>query len=271
MIPRQKFLIQVQVMSSWIVFFQLIRRDLIAFKREFRTKFIDTALLFFTNVMAFGYFLQQEGAHEGYAAFFVVGAIASFGFVEIVGKVGVQLADMGGDKTIFHTLVMPITSNRVFLYIATSWAITSMILSVLLFPLGKLLVFTEWHWGAISFWRAAVMFITANLFFGTFALWLTSVIKGMTSLNSLWLRYIAPMWMFGGYVYSWQSAYDLSHMVGYISLINPMIYVMEGMRAAALGQEGYLPFWLCLGMLWVFIVACTIHATKRLRHRLDCI
>jgi len=29
----------------------------------------------------------------GYAAFFVVGAIASFGFVEIVGKVGVQLAD----------------------------------------------------------------------------------------------------------------------------------------------------------------------------------
>ena len=36
------------------------------------------------------------------------------------------------------------------------------------------------------------------------------------------------MWMFGGYVYSWQSAYALNHAVGYISLINPMIYVMEG-------------------------------------------
>ena len=106
-------------MSSWTTFFQLIRRDLIAFKRGFRKKFIDTAILFFTNVMAFGYFLQQEGAHEGYAAFFVVGAIASFGFVEIVGKVGVQLADMGGDRTIFHTLVMPIRSNMVFLLYGT--------------------------------------------------------------------------------------------------------------------------------------------------------
>ncbi|MCB1107347.1 MAG: ABC transporter permease [Chlamydiia bacterium] len=266
-----KSLIQGAMMSSWTAYFHLIRKDLVSFMREFRTKFIDTFFLFFTNVMAFGYFLQQEGAHEGYAAFFVVGAIASFGFIEIVGKVSVLLADICGDKTINHTLVMPIRSNMVFYYIASSWAITSMILSVLLFPIGKLLVFTEWHWEAISFWRVALMFVTANIFFGCFALWLSSVISGLTNLNSLWLRYIAPMWMFGGYVYSWQSAYQLSHLVGYLSLINPMIYVMEGMRAAALGQEGYLPFWFSFCMLWIFIVVCTMHATRRLRRKLDCI
>ncbi len=258
-------------MNSLSVFCHLIRRDLIAFKRVFLTKFFDTFLLFFTNVMAFGYLLQQEGAHAGYAAFFVVGAIASFGFVEIVGKVGIQLADMGGDQTIFHTLAMPIRSNMVFYYMGTSWAITSMLLSVLFFPIGKLLVFTEWDITMISWWRLVIMFVTANLFFGFFALWLTSVIKNMTGLNSLWFRYIAPMWMFGGYVYSWQSAYTLNHMVGYISLINPMIYVMEGMRAAALGQAGYLPYWVSVTMLWVFIIACTKHATGRLRKKLDCI
>lgn len=271
MTPMQKFLILEVEMNSWATFFQLIRRDLIAFKRGFRKKFIDTTILFFTNVMAFGYFLQQEGAHEGYAAFFVVGAIASFGFVEIVGKVGVQLADMGGDRTIFHTLVMPIRSNMVFIYMGLSWAITSVLLSILLFPIGKLLVFTEWNLDTVSWWRLVIMFISANLFFGYFALWLTSVIKSMTDLNSLWLRYIAPMWMFGGYVYSWQSAYALNHVVGYISLINPMIYVMEGMRAAALGQEGYLPFWMSVVMLWGFIGACTWHGTRRLKKRLDCI
>lgn len=258
-------------MSSWTTFFQLIRRDLVAFKRRFPKKFLDTSILFFTNVMAFGYFLQQEGAHEGYAAFFVVGAIASFGFVEIVGKVGIQLADMGGDRTISHTLVMPIHSHMVFLYRGLSWAITSILLSVLLFPLGKLLVFTEWSLASVSWWRLGMMFITANLFFGYFALWLTSVVSSMTDLNSLWLRYIAPMWMFGGYVYSWQSAYALSHAVGYLSLINPMIYVMEGMRAAALGQEGYLPFYLSVLMLWVFIALCGWYGTKRLKKRLDCI
>ena len=178
---------------------------------------------------------------------------------------------MGGDRTIFHTLVMPIRSNMVFLYMGLSWAITSVLLSILLFPLGKLLVFTEWNLDTVSWWRLVILFISANLFFGYFALWLTSVIKSMTDLNSLWLRYIAPMWMFGGYVYSWQSAYALNHAVGYISLINPMIYVMEGMRAAALGQEGYLPFWVSVVMLWAFIGGCIWHGTRRLKKRLDCI
>ncbi|MBF5059868.1 ABC transporter permease [Candidatus Neptunochlamydia vexilliferae] len=258
-------------MSSFSVYFQLLKRDLIAFKREFRVKFIDTLCLFITNVVAFGYFLQQEGIPDGYAAFFVVGAIASFGFIEIVGKVGLQLADMGGDRTIFHTLVMPIRSNMVFFYMGTAWAITSMLLSALLFPIGKLLVFTEWRLETISYMRLIPMFITANLFFGFFALWLTGMIKDMTNLNSLWLRYIAPMWMFGGYVYSWQSAYDLNHMVGYLSLINPMIYVMEGMRAAALGQAGFLPYWLSLTMLWVFTILCFWHGSKRLKRKLDCL
>lgn len=258
-------------MSSWTVFFQLIRRDLSVFGRDFWRKFIDTSSLFITNVLAFGYFLQQEGAHEGYAAFFVVGAIASFGFIEIVGKVGIQLADMDGDRTIFHTLVMPIRSRMVFYYMGLSWAITSILMSILLFPLGKLLVYTEWNFAEVSWWRLAIMFVTANLFFGYFALWLTGILKNMTDLNRLWLRYIAPMWMFGGYVYSWQSAYDLNPVIGYVSLINPMIYVMEGMRAAALGQEGYLPYWVSVGMLWGFIGLCSWHANRRLKQKLDCI
>jgi ABC-2 type transport system permease protein len=258
-------------MNSWPVFFQLIRKDLTVFKRSFWKKFVDTAILFITNVLAFGYFLQQEGAHEGYAAFFVVGAIASFGFIEIVGKVGVQLADMGGDRTIFHTLVMPISSRMVFYYMGISWAITSILMSMLLFPLGKLLVFTEWNLALISWWRLIIMFVTTNLFFGYFALWLTGILKNVTDLNQLWLRYISPMWMFGGYVYSWQSAYNLSPIVGYLSLINPMIYVMEGMRSAILGQEGYLPFWMSMVMLWIFIIACSLDASRRLRQKLDCI
>ncbi len=258
-------------MGSWIVFFQLIKRDLSVFKRDFWQRFSDTALLFITNVLVFGYFLQQEGAPKGFAAFFVVGAVASFGFTQIVGKVGIQLADMGGDRTIFHTLIMPIRSNMVFYYIGLSWAITSILMSILLFPLGKLIVLSEWSLDQISWWRLPIVFVSANLFFGYFALWLTGILNNMTDLNRLWFRYIAPMWLFGGYIYSWQSAYNMSPIVGYISLINPMIYVMEGMRAAALGQAGYLPFWLSIVMLWVFIVLCALHAKQKLKRKLDCI
>lgn len=251
------------------VFFQLLRKDLIVFYRQLHTKLIDTVILFFTNVMSFGYLLPSAG--ESYTAFFAVGAIASFGFIGIVGKVGLLLADMEGDRKISHTLAMPMTTSMTFCYIAISWALTSCIMSAILFPIGKAFVFSRWNWEMISVWRVVFILITSNLFFGFFALWLSGVVKGMVSLNSLWLRYIAPMWLFGGYVYSWSSLFDTSHLLGYITLLNPMIYVMEGVRSAALDSKEYLPFWLSASMLWFFILLCGLHAIKKLKQKLDCI
>ncbi|NGX50864.1 MAG: hypothetical protein K1060chlam2_00715 [Chlamydiae bacterium] len=258
-------------MNSWTVFRELLRRDLLSFRRAFPTKFFDMLLLFFTNVIVFGYFMQLEGAHAGYAAFFVVGAIASFGFIEIVGKVGILMADLQGDKTINHMLVMPIRTEWVFYYMGVSWALTSAILSSLLFPVGKLLVFDGLVLADISYWKLIIIFPTINLFFGFFALWLTGVLKNMRNLTSLWLRYIAPMWMFGAYTYSWHAAYQMSPVLGLVSLINPMVYVMEGMRAAMLGQAGYLPFWGSLLALWGFTALCCWDGVRRLKKRLDCV
>ena len=267
----QKSLIQEHcpmIKTSWQVFSQLLRRDLFAFKREYPSKFIYTLFLFFTNVMVFCYFLPQEGLPKEYAPFFLVGAIASFGFVEVVGKVSVFMADLQGDRTISHTLVMPIPSWVVFCYIGIFWALTSALIAIFLFPIGKLFLFTEFDLSLISYSRLIPMFITINIFFGFFALWLASVIKDMGSINSLWLRYIVPLWMFGAYAYSWEASYQLSPTVAYFTLINPMVYVMEGMRAAALGQAGYLPYWVCQTALWAFIFACTLHAIRRLKRRI---
>jgi len=258
-------------MNRWIVFFELIKQDLIIFKRECVTKYIDTIILFITNVVGFGYFMQLEGATEGYAAFFAIGAIASFGFIDIVAKVALRLADIYGERTINHILAMPISSSMFFYYIGISWAMSSILLSAPLFIIGKLLVFKQLTLSALSIPKLITIFVTANLFFGFFAFWLTGIMKGMTNLSSLWLRYIAPMWLLGGYTYSWESLMQMSHPLGYISLINPMIYVMEGMRAAVLGQEGYLPFWLTLVMLWLFIFICKTHGSFCLKRKLDCL
>ena len=97
---------------------QLIKKDLLAFKRTIPSKLFDTVCLFLTNVVVFGYFMQLSGVGKGYAAFFVVGAIASFGLVEIVAKVGVFIADIQGSRTIYYLLGLPIRSEWLFCYIA---------------------------------------------------------------------------------------------------------------------------------------------------------
>jgi ABC-2 type transport system permease protein len=253
------------------VFFQLLKRDLLIFKRDYWTKFIDMAIIFSNNVLIFGYFMAGEGLSAGYGPFLLVAAIGSFGLIEVVGKVAALLNDMEGERAISQVLIMPIRSELVFIYMAVFWAISSMVLAALLFPLGKLLLWTRFDLAAISYVKLIPIFLTSNLFFGSFALWLSSVIPGMSNLNTLWMRYIVPLWMFGAYFFSWENAYQLNPIIGTILLLNPVVYVMEGMRAAALGQAGFIPYWVSMLALWGFIFACTTHAIKRLRRILDCV
>lgn len=253
------------------VFYQLLKRDLLIFMRDYWNKFFDMVIIFAVNVIIFGYFMTGEGLSANYGPFLLIAAIGSFGLIEIVGKVALFLSDIEGERAISQLLIMPIRSELVFIYMAVFWAISSMVLAVLLFPVGKLLLWARFDLAAISYVRLIPMFVTSSLFFGSFALWLSSVIPGMSSLNTLWLRYVVPLWMFGTYFFSWETAYQLSPIIGAVLLANPIVYVIEGMRAAALGQAGYLPYWISLLALWGFIFACTTHAIKRLKKRLDCV
>jgi hypothetical protein len=258
-------------MTSSKVFLQLMKRDLTIFFRDYRNKFIDMVIVFSNNVLIFGYFMSGHGLSDNYGPFLLIAAIGSFGLIEIVGKVALFLSDLEGDRAISQLLIMPIPSWAVFIYMALFWAISAALLSILLFPAGKLLLWERFDLSLISYLKLIPIFITGNLFFGAFALWLSSVISGLSSLNALWLRYVVPLWMFGTYFFSWHDAYVLNPWIGGILLLNPIVYVIEGMRSATLGPEGYLPYWVSLIALWIFIGVLTTHAIHRLKKRLDCV
>lgn len=251
--------------------YYLIQRDLRVFKEEFWGKLFDTSLLLFTTIVIFGYFLPAYGLKSDYGPFLLIGVIGGFGFFEVMGKVSTMIADLEGDRTILYTLTLPIPSWLVFLYFAISWAILSSIMSLLMFPLGKILLFSQFDLGKISLLKLPLIFVMSNLFFGVFALWLVAVLKRMSNLSHLFVRVINPMYSFGGWWYSWMAIYQLSPILGYLHLINPLLYVMEGMRAATLGQEGYLPFWLSLVALTFFTIGFGWDAIRRLQTRLDCV
>jgi ABC-2 type transport system permease protein len=257
--------------ASFLIFLQLLKRDLRAFISEYPGKLFDTVFLFFTNIVVFAYLMPKQGLDPTYGVFFMMGAIASFGLIGVVGRVSLLLSDIDGERTISQTLILPVSANAVFCYIAIYWAISSILLSILLFPMGKLMLWNHFDLRSVSWIRLIPMYLSANIFFGSFALWLTSVLKGMEELNTLWMRVINPLWMFGAYFYSWQASFALSPTIAYISLINPMVYIMEGMRAATFGQEGYLPYCVSLMVIWGFIFLCGAHACKSLKKRLDCV
>ncbi|MBM3198786.1 MAG: hypothetical protein FJZ58_05990 [Chlamydiae bacterium] len=253
------------------VFLHLFRKDFTIFLRDYKSKFYDTLSLFATNILVFGYLMPGEGLSADYGPFLLVAAIGSFGLIEIVGKLGLFLSDLEGEKSISQLLIMPVRSFGLFIYMALFWAISSMLLAVVLFPCGKLLLWKQWDLTLISYARLVLSFLAGNLFFGAFALWLASLIPSISSLNTIWLRYIAPLWMFGTYFFSWHTAYEAHPLVGLCLLINPIVYVIESMRSAALGPSAYLPYWLSILAMISFTIACMWHAIRRLKRRLDCI
>lgn len=253
------------------VMFHLMRRDFQVFRSEFWGKFIDTSLLLFTTITVFGYFLPSYGLESNYGSFLLVGVIAGFGFFEVMGKVSTMIADLEGDKTILYTLSLPLPSWLVFSYFAASWAMLSSIMSLLMFPIGKLLLWNQFTFAHINPIQLVSIFVVSNLFFGFFALWLVAMLKKMSNLAHLFIRIINPMYSFGGWWYSWVAVFGISPALGYLHLVNPLLYVMEGMRAAVLGQEGYLPFWGSFSALSGFTLLFAWDAIRRLKKRLDCV
>ena len=253
------------------IFLQFLKRDLLILKQEYISKFLDTAFIFFTNVIIFSYFMSKQGLTKEYGPFLMIGAIASFGLFEVVTKVSILNEDIAGDKTISFLLTLPLSSNALFCYMGIYWALQSAFFTIPLFFVGKLLLLTRFDIADISYWRLIIIYLTSNLFYGFFALWLTGIIKGSINLTSIFLRFINPLFMFGAYFYSWKDAFALDHLIGYLSFINPIVYIMEGMRSATLGSAGYLPFWITPLALWAFIFLLGWHGITRLKKRTDCI
>ncbi len=253
------------------IIFQLFRRDFLIFKEEFGGKMCDFAILLFTNVLVFGYLFPTYGLPSDYGPFNLIGVIAVLGFFEVIGKVSLIITDLEGDQTILYLLSLPLPSWLVFVYIGVSWSTITSIFCLLLFPLGKLLLFTQFSWSKVNLWQFTLVFLMANLLFSFFALWLSSVLKKMSNVNHLFVWVINPMFMFGAYFYSWTSVHQAWPVAGYLHLINPLVYVMEGIRAAMLGQEGYLPFWISLGALIIFTSFFGWDAIRRLQKHLDCV
>jgi ABC-type polysaccharide/polyol phosphate export permease len=249
-------------------FLEIIRKEIYLFFKEFISRFIDISIILATNVIVFGYLMAGVGIKVNYGSIILVGAIASFGLFETIGK-ATYLAQDVTDKKISNFLILPISSSYVFIAIAISWAICTSMLSLCLFPIGKLILWNNLDLSNFSFFKFILIFSTGNLFYGFFSLWISSLVMNLRNVSWLWCRIINPLFMFCGYYYSWRAVYNLSHLIAYFHFVNPLLYILEATKASVLGQGEYLPFWICCCMLWLFIGIFAFDAVRRFRKRLD--
>lgn len=254
---------------SLSIFGWLLWQELRVFFQEFFANLIDALLLPISEASVAGYILPLMGIATGFGSFILVGITVSMCLFHCINKAQALVADIEISNSISYQLSLPLPAWLLFIKIGLSFAITSALLNFLTIPLGKLFLGNLFDLSNLSLIKTLIIFITVNIFFGFYGLWIASLVKRAASFSHIWMRFVLPLWMLGGYQYSWYTLKNAYPYFGYITLLNPLVYAFEGVRAATLGQEGSLNFWLCIAMLWLFTATFYWYSLYKFKQRLD--
>lgn len=251
------------------VFCSLLWRDLILLKRNSANRLIDATIWSANNIIISSFILPALGITPEYGIFIWVGSIVSMALFEAMYSAQDLVSEITGDNHLLYLLTIPLPSWLVFVERALSIAINCMVLSIFVVPLGKLILLQRLDLSQMSMSRFLPAFVLLNIFCGFFAVWIASWAKGSTRFAEVWRRVFNPLWMFGGYQFSWSTLYATFPRIALITLLNPITYAFESMRAALLGQDNFLPFWVSSAMLMLFIIMFAIWGLTWLKRRLD--
>ncbi|MEX0939855.1 MAG: ABC transporter permease [Candidatus Babeliales bacterium] len=257
------------ILSYCNTLYYLLLTDLKIFKRTIQDKIIDLLIWIVTVVLVTAYLMPAFGLEQSYSSFMIASLTASAGLFEMYTGVTNLITDFEGNNITSFYLILPIPTWLVFIRNILFYAFNNAVLGILVLPISKLLLWHQFDLSQFSLVKFLIIFSLTNIFYATFTIWITSRISSIEQIGSVWMRFVYPLWYLGGFQYSWQVLYNFNYFLGYLSLINPMIYIMEGTRATILGQEGSLPFWLCAFFLGLASIIFGWHGIIKMKRKLD--
>lgn len=260
-----------KTLTNFYVFKELLLTDLSIFKNTFYDRLINLTIWISSMIIINRYLMPAFGLSTTYGNFILAGLVASAGLFEVFPSVVNLVADFEGDQIIHYHMTLPLPTYLVWLRLIMYFAISAGAIAIFVLPIGQVLLWNDFNIMQVDIVKFAIVFVMANMFYGVFTLWITSKVKNMGKISNVWMRFVFPVWFFGCFQFSWQVLFKTWPALAYINLLNPLTYSMEGFRAAILGQPGYLPFWHCMLMLFIFWLVFFYFSTKSLNKRLDLI
>jgi ABC-type polysaccharide/polyol phosphate export permease len=248
----------------------LLWRNLRVLKEDFLNNAIDAMIVPSTFILVGGYILPYLGMPDNYGAFMIVSSLVLMcSFATTWRGSSKLIQDIDSDKAVSYELTLPIPSWLIFVKYAVAYACDAMFLNILTLPLGKLLLWHKFSLAKMSLPKFLIIYVSANLLFAFYAVWIASWAKGMQGFTRYWLRYGSQLMFFSGFQFPWSIFEKASPLFAHINLLNPFVYAFEGARASVLGQEGSLNYWWCLAMMWLYIIIFGYLAKGNFKKRLD--
>jgi ABC-2 type transport system permease protein len=250
-------------------FLAVLGRDLFVTGRELPIFLAQVILQPFFFLFVFGRVLSELGyTTPSYSHLLFPGIVALTAFLTSLQTTALPLVfDFSYTKEIEDRLLAPMPVSWVAYEKLVFAGIRSLIAAVMMFPIGILVL------GSIP-WRAAgaplfiVVLLLGTLAGATLGLTLGTLVDA-NRINIVFTLVLTPILFTGCSQYPWPSLYKLVWFQ-WLTTLNPLTYVSEGMRAALVPGVPHIRTWICILMLVVSLVVFgTIGVKGFLRRAID--
>jgi ABC-2 type transport system permease protein len=229
---RQIVAIEPRQVTVSAVFIALLRRDIRVARKELIFFLIRTTMQPLLFLVVFGYLLPKMNfLGRGYQTALLPGILAVSLSLSAIQSVALPMVqDFGWTKEIEDRLLAPVPTRVVAAEKIVAGMLQGFIAAAFVLPIARLVMgpipdLTWSHGGAV-----VAVVLLGSLAFSALGMWLGTAIAPQ-QIGLMFSVIIAPMIFFGCAYYPWRGL-DAVPVMKYLVLINPMVYVAEGMRGA---------------------------------------
>lgn len=223
------------------VFLALLRRDIRVARSELVFFLVRTTMQPLLFLVVFGYLLpKMHFVVSGYQAALLPGILAVSLSLSAIQSVALPMVqDFGWTKEIEDRLLAPVPTRVVAAEKIVAGMLQGFIAAAFVLPIARLVMgpipeLTWTHAGAVI-----IVVLLGSLAFSALGMWLGTAIAPQ-QIGLMFSVIIAPMIFFGCAYYPWRGL-DAVPVMKYLVLVNPMVYVSEGMRGALTPTVPHMP------------------------------
>ena len=212
------------------IFLALLRRDIRVARRELPYFLLRTTLQPLLFIVVFGLLLPRMGfVGESYKAALLPGVIAvSLAFSSVQSVALPMVADFGWTREIEDRLLAPISIELIALEKIVSGVIQGLIAALFVLPLARLIMGPIVGLTVAHFALVIVVTLLGATAFSMLGLLMGALVNPQ-QIGLMFSVVVAPMIFFGCAYYPWQNL-SIFPAMKYAVLLNPLVYVSEGMR-----------------------------------------
>lgn len=258
--------------KSIYVFFTFLWHDLYTSAKQIKNFIINYALIYpVVFSLTYGYIIPNTAFSAGIlpskTIIFAGNVIVVFLTLAFNLNLSV-LTDIEGDRFINYQMIL-LNPRLVILEKILFSTLLHFCMCLPFFAVSRLILQDSLDTLNFSMVKFLTILFLSSLVFSSYVFLSMCILKGTHQLGIWWRRFNSPLLTLGGSWVPWMVIAKFSTLLGYLILLNPILYITEGMRGAILGESLFIPFKYCVITLIFTIVMLILLSFYFFKKRVD--